>query len=1137
MKRFYLSLLAIVLFTGQVSAQTQDFYSETINGRLVHFIKAGSSSHSFDKNENNVAMSGGDYGYMKFVVVDGKAWVYSRTGHTGDPEAWLTHTDNSHWAITAYNYTGDIYIPSYISTDGSNKIPVVGIEYYAFHQLPLKGTITLACDQLTTIGYDAFSVLAKDDSYTKVAITTSHNLTINPRAFKNILFLKTQYEAGMTRQTCIDKKYIKYLNDGTERTCLQEVNINSSGDITIEKDAFVYCEGLEKAEIVSTNGYISIGDAAFGCSFVEEEVNATTKALVCHPLDRMWKRTTDLDFIKIQGKVTGIGNLAFAGHVNIKRVEIVDPRTAAESGKNITIGKQAFQDLFHGHGTAKGNEFGIYITGPIEEIKAHAFRSLYYSSVDGSAASDAKGYGAYKPTGTTLNPASIPFNDCLNIVKIDNVSCNLTIGDQAFSDRFVKSDNNQALGTFEINGPVSKIDHKAACINDYTYNDNTSRLRTIKINNSNNTMTIGDRAFQYHMTSDVPADAGSITINSVNEIGVKAFYNNEKAMTVEITNTKDGAADLTINDNAFENNFQHTANNGTLTINGKLNSIGQNAFANGYGLKTAEVNNTGTTSLTIDYQAFYKSMGYNKDNSVQPLFTDGSLTLTGALNSIGTQSFSEMRGLKTFNLTSESRFSIGVEAFKNDITLSEMIYTAGGTTVRETLPDRVTKVGNSAFENTGFQEMTIPPLNLTWTEGGNGGTMEKVQVIDDNVTKYYPENENDPDVYNRNNLLGYKVFSGCTKLESVKIENTATGQATFEECSNLSSVDISQGVKYIESGVFADTPNLKYLKIPKSVEAIGAAIHAGSSVTGDYRIEFLATQPPLAHINAFATKGSSSSDFEQWKAYVVVPWGCVSSYLFCSDNLGFQNVANDLIACEYKLKNTWGTLGMQAHTNIKEYTGEFTTKADGSYGYMDPKLTSLDKTKVRGDGDFTDVYDYRRVGISRNDGVATNAKSVGDNADRDALRQEMLNNIEKKVSFLKHNQYGLTAHVFGLNKADKRWDDYDIGLARLGLIFQFYKDIDSEEPVDEWGSTIDDCFWDGNITRNDFKEKCEALWNELKLSLDRQMHDMELNDFLNNVNLPSIIYGSGNDPYGSSKGIDNFIELFYGAPTLKFVKI
>ena len=296
MKRFYFCLLALVLFTGQISAQ--DYKTETIGGKIVHCIKMGSSSHSYDASGNSVKMrftAGQDYGYMKFVIKDGKAWVYSGTEEL-NTENMNAPAGNSHFAITNLNYKGKIYIPSYISTTGSTKYPVVGIQSFAFHQLAIKDSIILECKHLENIGSDAFSVLAKDDSYEYVVINTDKNLTIYPRAFKNLLFIKNQYEPGIDRQTCLDKKYIKY-----NRDCLKDVSITSKGDITIEQEAFIYCEGLEKAKIIS-NGYVDIGSGAFACSFVEEIIDATKKPVVCHPLDRMWKRTTDLDSIRIEGR-------------------------------------------------------------------------------------------------------------------------------------------------------------------------------------------------------------------------------------------------------------------------------------------------------------------------------------------------------------------------------------------------------------------------------------------------------------------------------------------------------------------------------------------------------------------------------------------------------------------------------------------------------------------------------------------------------------------------------------------------------------------------------------------------------------------------------------------------------------------
>lgn len=1111
MKKIYLCLLAIVLFTGQVFAQSNYYSANDQNGRTVHYIKAGSSSNSYDKNQNPVTMSG-NYGYMKFVIEGSNAWVYSYTGH-GASGTFNIREDNSHWAITDPSYTGNIYIPSYISIGTSTKYPVVGIEHYAFHQLPLRGTITLDCSKLETIGVDAFSVKAKANSYTNVTIRTTQNLTIKENAFKNIFFDQTELLNSVlqtdTRQTYLGNKILD------NRTCLQEVvieNTGNPGNITIEENAFAYCESLQKAEITSTNGNINIGNGAFACQNIVEKIlvqrfGSGYSTSFTQPLTKMWTtRNTSDDYIKISGNsVSNIGNFAFAGHINIKRVEI----TATATTPSLTIGQQAFQNLFHGHGNGKDN-WGVFIDAPISTISSFAFRHFYYSGGNGQAAGDTPPYA---------------FEDCLNKVVITNTgSTALTINNQAFSDRFVQTANNTHPGEFILKGKIEKIQDYSARINDYTFNtsDKKSRLRKIEIDNSNSNaeMTIGVRAFENHMTSESPNTNGEIILNNVSKIDNYAFYKNEKAMSINITHNN-STYTQSIRNNAFEYNFRDTnANDGTLTITGKVDTISNYAFANGPGLKTVTMSNSSTPGLTIGQYAFYRSMGTVLNGNVMDetteLFKTGSVTLTGNLKAIGANAFNEMAGMKTFDLTSDTRFSIGPSAFENNFNFDDLKYTAGGTTKTDTLPDRVSWVGNRAFANTGFTQMTIPQLTLKYSDKASQGTGFK-QASVNGVS--VPASLDDHDVYNRNDLLSSQVFTECKKLTSVTIDNSATGQATFADCPLLETVNFGPNVKYIESGVFHRTPKLSFLTIPENVEVIGAAIKSNANDNLSYRIEFLAKQPPLAHINAFATRGESESEIAASgeggrQAFVVVPWGSVSSYLFCSANRGFQNVTGDNISCAYKLNanRTWGSLGMQAHT-IREYTGTF----EGE-GYMAPKLTVLDTTADS--RSFTDVYDYRRVGITPEGSVATNGKSPasGDDAERKAV----LDAIKANVDTLKN----MTNGVFGSALTNAQWKQRG-SYSKLMLIFKSYKHPTATSNGIQ-GDTAT------------YKQKCRELWNDLKPELGSPYQEMSLDYFVDNFIKPNQI-----GPFASTQAIYNlsstekdvYSNLFYGAPTAKLLRL
>ena len=96
--------------------------------------------------------------------------------------------------------------------------------------------------------------------------------------------------------------------------------------------------------------------------------------------------------------------------------------------------------------------------------------------------------------------------------------------------------------------------------------------------------------------------------------------------------------------------------------------------------------------------------------------------------------------------------------------------------------------------------------------------------------------------------IGYGVFMNCTSLTSVTIPNSVTSISTnaFQYCSSLTNIKIPDGVKSIGEFAFYGCSNLTSITIPNGVKSIGRStfyacirltnITIGSSVTsiGDY---------------------------------------------------------------------------------------------------------------------------------------------------------------------------------------------------------------------------------------------------------------------------------------------------------------
>ena len=125
------------------------------------------------------------------------------------------------------------------------------------------------------------------------------------------------------------------------------------------------------------------------------------------------------------------------------------------------------------------------------------------------------------------------------------------------------------------------------------------------------------------------------------------------------------------------------------------------------------------------------------------------------------------------------------------------------------IPDSVTTIGNSAFENcSGLTSITIP--NSVTTIGNSAFSYCKGLTsveIPNSVTT----------------IINY-AFSHCTSLTSITIPDSVTSikHRAFDSCSSLTSINIPNSVTEIDSYVFSDCTNLSSVTIGSGVKTIGA---------------------------------------------------------------------------------------------------------------------------------------------------------------------------------------------------------------------------------------------------------------------------------------------------------------------------
>ncbi len=230
--------------------------------------------------------------------------------------------------------------------------------------------------------------------------------------------------------------------------------------------------------------------------------------------------------------------------------------------------------------------------------------------------------------------------------------------------------------------------------------------------------------------------------------------------------------------------FSHCTSLTSVTIPDSVTSIGRRAFFGCTSLSNISVDSNNTAYCSIDGNL------YNKDASVLIQYaigkTAGSFTIPNSITEIGDSAFEDCTSLESVTIPN-SVTSIGDDAFRGCTSLTSV-----------TIPDSVTSIGDSAFFGcTSLTSVTIP--NSVTSIGRYAfayRTSLTSVTIPDSVTS-----------------IGYFAFSGCTSLSNISVDSNNTAYCSID--GNLYNKDASVLIQYAigkTAGSFT---------IPNSVTEIG----------------------------------------------------------------------------------------------------------------------------------------------------------------------------------------------------------------------------------------------------------------------------------------------------------------------------
>ena len=358
--------------------------------------------------------------------------------------------------------------------------------------------------------------------------------------------------------------------------------------------------------------------------------------------------------------------------------------------------------------------------------------------------------------------------------------------------------------------------------------------------------------------------------DGVKEIGASSFYDCDKLVSVEISNSVT---------NIWSSAFNDCDKLANIEIPSSVETIGDYAFSNLKSLKSIDI----PSSVTTIGQMAFTGCGLT------------SVTMNAGETKIGQKAFERCYNLERVNITDLAEWcKIYFETFdSNPVHIAKSIYLNGEEITELVIPEGVTSIRQWAFVNC--------------------NNIKSVAIA--NSTK----------------SVGNWAFCDCKGLTTVKFGNgVETIMAAFEDCENLSHVEISPNLKGIYSGAFANCYNLTEFIIPAMVNYIdGSAFVNCSSLT---KITSLIPAENLFELDSAAFRNVDKS-----VCTLYVPIGAKAKYVSTGGWNEFTNIVE--LNLNYDLNVSiagYATLYLDYATEIPEGVEVYTAKeVDGIWLKME----------------------------------------------------------------------------------------------------------------------------------------------------------------------------------------------------------